>query len=94
MERRNSVYSCKALKKVRPSNRRYMIISVSLWTSLNRQWKKGLSKENSWISYAADHMYWLLFFFAALISIAGYCAAKRRMRNYRDEEDEQEKRKR
>jgi hypothetical protein len=56
---------------------------------LEQQWKDSLSKENLWISYAAEHLYWLLFFFAALISIAGFCAAKRRMKNYRDEEDEQ-----
>ena len=56
---------------------------------LEQQWKESLSKENLWISYAADHLYWLLFFFAALISIAGFCVAKRRMKNYRDEGDEQ-----
>jgi hypothetical protein len=56
---------------------------------LEQQWTESLSKENLWISYAAEHLYWLLFFFAALISIAGFCVAKRRMKNYRDEEDEQ-----
>jgi hypothetical protein len=56
---------------------------------LEQQWKESLSKENLWVSYAAEHLYWLLFFFAALISIAGFCAAKRRMKNYRDEGDEQ-----
>ena len=57
---------------------------------LEQTWRKGLIRENSWIAYLADHMYWLLFFLAALITIAGYCAVKRRMRNYRDEEDEAE----
>jgi len=50
--------------------------------------KESLSKGDLWISYAAEHLYWLLFFFAALISIAGFCVAKRRIKNYRDEEDE------
>jgi hypothetical protein len=36
-------------------------------------------------------MYWLLFSLAALITIAGYCVAKRRMRNYRDEEEDEER---
>ena len=58
---------------------------------LEEKWKDSLSKENLWISYAADHLSWLLFFFAALISIAGYCVAKRRMKNYRDDGDEQVK---
>ena len=57
---------------------------------LEQTWKKGLIRENSWISYVADHMYWLLFFIAALISVAGYFAAKRRMRNYRDNGEELE----
>ena len=58
--------------------------------TLEQKWKKGLIRENSWIAYMADHMYWLLFFLAALITVAGYCAVKRRMRDYRDEEDEAE----
>ena len=54
---------------------------------LEQTWKKGLIKENSWIAFMADHMYWLLFFLAALITIAGYCAVKRRMKNYLDEDE-------
>ena len=57
---------------------------------LEQTWKRGLIRENLWIEYIADHMYWLLFFLAALITIAGYCAVKRRMRDYRDEEVEAE----
>jgi hypothetical protein len=55
---------------------------------LEQSWKKSLLKNNLWISYLADHLYWLLFFLAALITISGYCVVKRRIRNYRDEEDE------
>ena len=55
---------------------------------LEQTWKKGLIKGEFMDSVLADHMYWLLFFLAALITIAGYCVVKRRMRNYRDEEDE------
>lgn len=54
---------------------------------MEQAWKKGLVRENPWIAYIADHMYWLVFSLAALITIAGYCVVKRRMRNYRDEED-------
>jgi len=57
---------------------------------LEHTWKKGLIRENPWIAYIADHMSWLIFFFAAFITVAGFCVAKRRMRNYRDEEDEAE----
>lgn len=55
---------------------------------LEQNWKKTLSREISWISYAADHLTWALFFLAAVITVAGYCAVKLRMKNYRDEEDE------
>jgi len=65
----------------------YNNLGISL-DGLEQQWKESLSKGDLWISYAAEHLYWLLFFFAALISIAGFCVAKRRIKNYRDEEDE------
>lgn len=55
---------------------------------LEQIWKKTLSREISWISYAADHLIWVLFFFAAVITVAGYCVVKRRIKNYRDEDDE------
>lgn len=58
--------------------------------SVEQAWKKDLSVGTSWIAYAADHMTWVLFFLAALITVAGYLLAKRRLRNYRDDEDELE----
>jgi hypothetical protein len=64
----------------------YEVLGVRLDT-LEQIWKKGLSRESSWISYVADHMSWVLFFLAALITVAGFCVVKRRMKNYRDEED-------
>ncbi len=64
----------------------YEVLGVRLET-LEQMWKKGLSREDSWISYAADHMSWVLFFLAALLTVAGFCLVKRRMTNYRDEEE-------
>jgi hypothetical protein len=57
---------------------------------LERQWGKSLARQNSWISYAADHLYWVIFFSSAVITIAGYCIARRRMKTYRDNEDDRE----
>lgn len=57
---------------------------------LEQTWKKGLIKENSWMTYMADHMYWLVFSLAAFITVAGFCVVKRRMRNYRDEDEVEE----
>ena len=64
----------------------YAVLGTRLDT-LEQTWKKGLSRESSWISYVADHMSWVLFFLAALITVAGFCVVKRRIKNYRDEED-------
>ncbi len=55
---------------------------------LEQDWKKTLSIEISWFSYAADHLIWALFFFAAVITVAGYCVVKRRIKNYREDEDD------
>ena len=64
-------------------------LGVSL-ALLEQMWKKSLSKKSLWIAYIADHMFWVLFFLAALITIAGFCVVKRRMKNYRDEEETDE----
>ncbi|MBS1114474.1 MAG: hypothetical protein H6Q94_203, partial [Nitrospirae bacterium] len=64
----------------------YAVLGTRLDT-LEQTWKKGLSRESSWISYVADHISWVLFFLAALITVAGFCVVKRRIKNYRDEED-------
>jgi Peptidase MA superfamily len=55
---------------------------------LEQLWKKSLHRDYTWISYAADNIYWLLFFLAAFATIAAWWIAKRRRKNYRDEEDE------
>ena len=57
---------------------------------LEQLWKKSLHRDYTWISYAADNIYWLLFFLAAFITIAAWWIAKRRRKNYRDEKDEWE----
>jgi hypothetical protein len=63
-------------------------LGVSL-NSLERQWRKGLDSEYSWVLYVAEHVYWLVFIFAAAITLGGFCVVRRRMKNYRDEEDEE-----
>ncbi|MDH4230870.1 MAG: peptidase MA family metallohydrolase [Nitrospirota bacterium] len=57
---------------------------------LEQLWKKSLHREYTWISYAADNIYWLLFFFSALVTMAAWWMAKRRRKNYRDDEGEGE----
>jgi hypothetical protein len=57
---------------------------------LENVWKKSLHRDYTWILYAADNIYWLLFFLAAFATIAAWWIAKRRRKNYRDQEDEWE----
>jgi hypothetical protein len=55
---------------------------------LEKKWRASLLRRYSWSAYAADHIYWLLFFAAALVTFIGYIRLRRRMKNYKDEEEE------
>jgi hypothetical protein len=55
---------------------------------LEDKWRESLTRRYSWSAYAADHIYWLLFFVAALVTFIGYLRLRRRMKNYKDEEEE------
>lgn len=56
-------------------------------SALELNWRAALLRKFSWQTYLADHVYWILFFFAAVGTICGYLRLRRRVRNYRDEED-------
>ena len=57
-------------------------------TALQDRWRGDLRRRYSWPSYLANNLFWLLFFLAALVTLIGYVQAKRRLKNYRDEDDE------
>ncbi len=52
---------------------------------LEKEWQDGLIKKYSWPSYLADHIYGIIFFVAALATLIGYMMFRRRMRNVRDD---------
>jgi hypothetical protein len=56
-------------------------------STLERNWRTALLRKYSWQTYLADHLYWILFCLAAVGTICGYLKLRRRLRNYRDEED-------
>jgi Peptidase MA superfamily len=56
--------------------------------ALQYRWKGDLRRRYSWPSYLANNLFWILFFAAALVTLIGYIQAKKRMKNYRDEDDE------
>ncbi len=66
----------------------YENLSVSLNT-LEADWRKSLAGGYPLCIYILGHFSWLLFFVAALLTILGYLKFRIRMRNYRDEEDEE-----
>ncbi len=55
--------------------------------TLQDAWRRNLRRKYSWPSYLADNLFWILFFAAALVTLIGYIQAKKRMKNYRDEDD-------
>lgn len=56
--------------------------------ALQEKWRGYLRRRYSWPSYLANNLFWILFFSAALVTLIGYIQAKRRLKNYRDEDDE------
>ncbi len=63
------------------------VLSADL-SVLEKKWRESLVRKYSWSAYASDQVYWLLFFAAALITFIGYLRLRRRMKNYRDEDEE------
>jgi hypothetical protein len=64
----------------------YENLSTELWL-IEQEWGKSLLKKYSWPSYIADHIYGVLFFAAAVGTLAGYLMFRRRLRNYRDDDE-------
>ncbi|MDH5203872.1 MAG: peptidase MA family metallohydrolase [Nitrospirota bacterium] len=62
-------------------------LSVEL-TVLEQKWQKSLIRQYSWFSYIADHLYWILFFAAAIVTLIGYLKFRRKLRNYKDDGEE------
>lgn len=62
-------------------------LSVGL-AALEQRWSQALTRKYSWTSYVANHIYWIVFVAAALITVAGYIRFRLRLKNYRDEDDE------
>jgi hypothetical protein len=66
------------------------VLSVDL-ARLEKDWHRHLRRKYTWVRYISDNIYWLLFFTGAIITVIGYLHLRRRMRKYREEEEEDEK---
>jgi len=64
----------------------YNSLSISL-EELEGQWRKNLKRKTNWFSYLAKNLYVIVFFLAALITIAAFIRLIIRKRKYMDEMD-------
>ena len=65
-------------------------IHRSLFISLDeleRKWLKDLRKRATWFTYLSVHLYQILFFLGALLTVFGFIRVLIRKRNYRDDDD-------
>lgn len=56
-------------------------LSISLST-LELKWSRRLTKKYTWYAYAADHIIWILFTVAALLTLIGYLRLRIRMKSH------------
>jgi len=57
---------------------------------LEMKWHKQLKRRITWFTYLSSNLYEVLFFLAALITIAGFIRLLVRKRNYKDDDDDYE----
>ncbi|OGW42234.1 MAG: hypothetical protein A2132_07030 [Nitrospirae bacterium RBG_16_43_11] len=57
------------------------------FTEIEKQWRRDKGKQQyTWLAYISDHIYLILFFIAAFLTIYGFIRLKKRMRDYQDDE--------
>ncbi len=78
----NSLKEGKSVEKSVSEN-----LSIEL-NMLEQNWQQSLKRKYSWMSYFANRIYWIIFFAAALVTLIGYLRFRRRLKKYRDEEED------
>jgi hypothetical protein len=61
-------------------------LSVSTY-ELENNWITHLKRKHTWVSYVSQHIYTILFFLAALITVYGFIRILKKKRAYVDEEE-------
>lgn len=57
------------------------------FTEVEKKWKRDKGKDQyTWFAYISDHIYLILFFIAAILTLYGFITLRKRMRNYQDDE--------
>jgi hypothetical protein len=64
-------------------------LSLSLG-QLEKSWLDHASRQTNWFTFVATHLYGILFFLAAVMTVIGFVRFARRKRAYRDWDEEDE----
>jgi len=57
------------------------------FTEIEKKWRRDKGKQQyTWFAYISDHIYLILFFISAFLTIYGFIRLRKRMRDYQDEE--------
>jgi hypothetical protein len=64
-------------------------LSISL-SALEQEWRKNLRKRYTWYYFFTDNLLWILFVFAAVLTIVGYLQLRVRMKTHFKDEGEDE----
>lgn len=57
------------------------------FSEIEKKWRRDKGKQRYiWLAYISDHIYLILFFMAAFITVYGFFRLKKRMRDYQDDE--------
>jgi hypothetical protein len=57
---------------------------------LESSWLKDIDVRYTWFGYISNNIYWILFVFAGIIVVIGFIRLRWRIKNYKDEEEEDE----
>ncbi len=63
-------------------------LSVSLH-NVERDWHGYLRRKYTWMRYVSDNIYWLLFFFGAVVTVVAFLHLWIRYKTYKDDEEEE-----
>ena len=65
-------------------------LSINI-VELENNWRAYLKRKYTWFSYLGDNIYTLIFVLAALITVYGFIRLLKKKRDYRDEEEEDDR---
>lgn len=84
---RKIIDDVKSGKEFNEALRDNLLIELS---ALEQGWRRSLRNRYLWPAFLAENIYFILFLLASLTTFAGYLRFRKRLRTYRDDDDEEE----